>query len=316
MPDRFRERKPLFALGLSLLLPGMGQVYSGKLRRGVLFFVASLVLPFLLLQFSVVGPEQTLVVLFALSALADPGISVWAALDAWKQAKRSERNYRLKAYNRLVIYILAVVGLYLLIFALIPGLRKLEFLAVPYRKLTADMAPTILPGDLVLVDQRMDHASENLGLRRGELIVLKSPLDKKLHVVKRVIGLPGDEVELRGMELYINGEKLTSPEPPSPQGGEDENAGKETVAVHEKSDSGGYTVLYIEGKERKDFRISVSAGTCFVLGDNRDISADSRHWGSIALQDVLARARLVYFSRDPQGGVRWGRIVKSLRNTQ
>jgi signal peptidase I len=264
---------------------------------------------------SVVGPDQALIALLALSVIADPGISIWAGVDAWKLAKRSERNYRLKIYNRLSIYVLLVVGLNLLVFALMAGWRRLELLAVPYRVPTASMAPTLLPGEFVLVDQRLDRSSKDLGLRRGELVVLKLPRDKKSHVAKRVIGLPGDEVELRGMELYVNGIKLTSPEPPFPEGRDDEKAGKDTVAVHEKSDSGGYTVLYIKGKEREDFRISVPDGGCFVLGDNRDISADSRHWGSIALADVLARARIVYFSRDPNGGVRWGRIGKSLKNT-
>lgn len=312
----FRERKPLFALALSFLLTGMGQVYNGKLRKGILFFAASLIVPFLLFQLSVVGPDQTLIVLFALFLIAEPGIFVWAALDAWKQAKRLGKNYRLKIYNKLFVYILLVVGLNLLVFALIAGWRKLEFLAVPYRQATASMAPTILPGDLILADHRIDHSSENLGLRRGELVVFKLPRDKKLRVVKRVIGLPGDEIELRGMELYVNEKKWTAQEAPPPEGWEAESDGKKIIAFYEQGDSGAYRVLYFEGTARDDFRISVPEGCCFVLGDNRDISADSRHWGGIALNDIVARARIVYFSRDPKGGVRWGRIGKSLENTK
>jgi len=310
----FRERKPLFALALSFLVTGMGQVYNGKLRKGILFFAASLVVPFLLFQLSVVGPDQTMMVLLALSLLADPGLSVWAALDAWKQAKRSGKDYRLKVYNKLPVYILLIAGLYLLVFALMTGWRKLEFLAVPYRQATASMAPTILPGDLILADHRIDHSSENLGLRRGELVVFKLPQDKKLHVVKRIIGFPGDEIELRGMELYVNGIKRTSQETPPPEGREAESDGKKILAFYEKGDSGAYKVYYSKETTRSDFRISVPEGCCFVLGDNRDISADSRHWGAIALDDIIARPRIVYFSRDPAGGVRWDRIGKRLEN--
>jgi len=310
----FRERKPLFALALSFLLTGMGQVYNGKLRKGILFFTASLIVPFLLFQLSVVGPDQILIVLFALFLIADPGISVWAALDAWKQAQRSERNYRLKIYNKLYVYILLIVGLNFLVFALIAGWQKIEILASPYRQVTGSMAPTILPGDFVLAGRRVGHSSENLGLRRGELVIFKLPRDKKLRVVKRIIGLPGDEIELRGMELFVNGIKCTSRETPPPEGREAESDGKKIIAFYEKGDSGAYRVLYFEGTARDDFRISVPEGCCFVLGDNRDISADSRHWGSIALNDIVARPRIIYFSLDPKGGVRWGRIGKSLEN--
>jgi len=312
----FRERKPLFALALSFLLTGMGQVYNGKPRKGILFFAASLVLPILLFQLSVVGPDQTLIALLALSFAAELGLFIWAALDAWKQAKRLGKNYRLRIYNKLLVYILLAVGLNLLVFGRIVDWRKLEYLAVPYRNATEAMAPTILPGDLVLADKRIDHSTENLGLRRGELVVFKLPRNKKLHVVKRIIGLPGDEIELRGMELYVNGIKRVSQETPSPEGGADENAGKDIVTVLEMGDPGGYTVFYSKGTAREDFKIFVPDGRCYVLGDNRDNSADSRHWGSIALDDIVARARIVYFSRDPAGGVRWDRIGRRLKNTK
>jgi signal peptidase I len=311
-----RERKPLFALALSFLLTGMGQVYNGKPRKGILFFAASLVLPFLLFQLSVAGPAQTLIVLFALAFAADLGLFIWAALDAWRDAKRLGKNYRLKIYNKLIVYVLLVVGLILLLFGRIIDWRKLQFLAVPYRVETEAMAPTILPGDLILADERIDHSSENLGLRRGELVVFKLPQDKKLRVVKRIIGLPGDEIELRGMELYVNGIKRTAQEAPPPEDQKPESAGKDIIAIYEKGDSGVYGVYYFGRTKRNDFRISVPEGRCFVLGDNRDNSADSRHWGGIALDDIVARARIVYFSLDPKGGVRWGRIGKSLENSK
>jgi signal peptidase I len=288
----------------------MGQVYNGKLRRGILFFAASIVLPFLLFQLSVVGPDQTLIVFLALAFAADLGLFIWAALDAWKDAKRLGKSYRLKIYNKFFVYILLVVGLNLLFFARIVDWRKLQFWAVPYRVATEAMAPTILAGDLVLADGRIDHSSENLGLKRGELVVFKFPPDKKRHVEKRVIGLPGDEIELRGMELFVNGKKWTAQEMPPPEGTEPASAGKGIIALYEKGDSGVYGVYYFKEAARNDVRISVPEGRCFVLGDNRDNSADSRHWGSIPLNDIIARVRFVYFSLDPKGGVRWGRIGK------
>jgi len=309
----FRERKPLFALALSFFLTGMGQVYNGKLRKGILFFAASLVLPFLLFQLSVAGPGQAPIVLLALAFVADPGLSVWAAINAWKEAKRLGKGYRLKVYNKLPVYILLVVGLSLL-FGRFVDWRKYEFWTAPYRMATGSMMPTILGGDFVLTDKRIDRSSENSGLRRGELVVFKFPRDKTVHFVFRIIGLPGDEIELRGMELYVNGKKWTAGEAPLPEDRGPEGPRNGMIAFYEQSDTGAYKVYYSKETTRSDFRISVPEGCCFVLGDNRDISADSRHWGAIALDDIIARPRIVYFSRDPAGGVRWDRIGKRLEN--
>ena len=310
--DKFRERKPLFAVALSFLLTGLGQVYNGKLRKGIFFILASFILPFLFFQLSVLWPGQILMAFLVLSLASDPGIFIWAARDAWKQAKRTEKSYKLKAYNRLYVYILLVVVPALFSFGLIVNQQKICFFALPYRMQTESMAPTILPGDLIMTDKRIDHTSKNLGLKRGELVVFKYPRDKNKHFIMRIIGLPGDEIELRGMALYVNGKKWTAQEVPQLEGTGDENIKTGTIAFYEKGDSGTYRVFYLQGTAREDFSISVPEGCCFVLGDNRDISADSRHWGNVPLDDIVSRARLVYFSIAPEGGVRWSRIGKVL----
>ena len=163
-----------------------------------------------------------------------------------------------------------------------------------------------------MADKRIDHASKNLGLKRGELVVFKYPRNKKIFFIKRVIGLPGDEIALRGMELYVNGKKWTVQEVPQLEGRADENIKKGTIAFYEKGDSGTYIVSYLQGTARKDLSVSVPEGCCFVLGDNRDNSADSRHWGNVPLNDIVSRARLVYFSTALEGGVRWSRIGRVL----
>jgi signal peptidase I len=177
---------------------------------------------------------------------------------------------------------------------------------------TESMAPTVLRGDWIMADKRIDHASKNLGLKRGELVVFKYPRDKNLNFIKRIIGLPGDKIELRGMELYVNGIKWTVQGVPRLEGRGDENIKNGTMAFYEKGDSGAYRVFYLQGATREDLSVSVPEGCCFVLGDNRDNSADSRHWGYVPLVDIVSKPRLVYFSINPEGGVRWGRIGKLL----
>jgi signal peptidase I len=114
------------------------------------------------------------------------------------------------------------------------------------------------------------------------------------------------------MELYVNGIKWTAQGVPQLKGRGDEDIKKGTIAFYEKGDSGTYGVFYLQGATRNDISVSVPEGCCFVLGDNRDNSADSRHWGYVPLIDIVSKPRLVYFSINPEGGVRWGRIGKLL----
>jgi len=311
---RFRERKPLFALALSFFMTGLGHVYNGKPRKGVLFFLASSLIPLLLSQMSVVGRGLFPLATLGLSVAASLGIYVWAAVDAWKLAKRSGKNYRLKAYNKLALYIVLVVGSNLLSYGAIVDLEGVFFWAAPYRIPTGAMAPTILQGDFIMADRRVDHSAENHGLQRGELVIFKYPLDKNRVFVKRIVGLPGDEITIKGRELSVNGKSRTGKEVPREERARLHLTQDDKTAFYEESDSGTYIVQFFEGVERKDMAITVPEGSCFVLGDNRDNSMDSRHWGAVPLNDVVARAKQIYFSIDPDDGIRWERIGKPLEN--
>ena len=310
--NKFQERKPLIALALSLFLTGLGQVYNGKLKKGILLFLISIIFPLLLFQLSVVGPDKMLIVFLLLSLLTGLGIYIWAALDAWKQSKRAGKNYTLKIYTKLYVYILLIILVNLFSFGRIFDWQKICFFALPYRMSTGSMIPTVLPGDFIMTDRRIDHSAENHDLKRGELVVFKYPKNKKKHFIKRVIGLPGDEIEINGIELYVNGEKRTGKEASYLVVRQVENFQKETVAFYEEGDSGPYVVFFLESTPRGNLSVAVPEGYCFVLGDNRDNSADSRHWGMVPLNDVIARARQLYFSVNPEGGIRWGRIGKLL----
>ena len=256
---KLKKRKPLFALALSLFLTGLGHLYNGKPRKGFIIFLIYSIIPFLFFQLSVLGSGQMLILFLLLSILTSLGIYVWAAVDAWKDAKRIGENYILRFYNKLYIYILLIILLSFFPLGKIVDLSKVCFFAKPYRIITGSMAPTMLRGDLVMTDGRIDRSAPNYGLKKGELIVFKYPKDKTKHFVKRIIGLSGDKIEM------------------------------------------------------KDLSMTVPEGYCFVVGDNRENSMDSRHWGPIPLDDVVARAKVVYFSFDPEGGIRWGRIGKLLR---
>ena len=305
------ERKPLFALALSLLLTGLGHIYNGKPFRGILFFISSVVFPLVMLQLSVVGSDHLTIVFLSGSFLTSIVIYIWAAVDSVRLSRHTGASYILKSYNKLWIYLLFILSVNFIIYGPLFDSENLGLHAKPFKSMTRSMLPNLLPGDLVIVDSRVDRSSETLGLKRGELVVFWQNKTRKMPFVKRIIGLPGDDIEMKGMQLFINGKKRTIGKVPLAMEERASSTGEKTVSFYEQGDAGNYCVDYYEGWEREDLRKTVPAGHFFVLGDSRDNSIDSRQWGMIPFHSVEGSVRQIYFSKDPDGGIRWQRIGKT-----
>lgn len=153
--------------------------------------------------------------------------------------------------------------------------------------------------------------------RRGDVVVFKLPRDTRQLYIKRVVGLPGDRVELRGGQVWVNGRALArrtlgrmeDPEAP----------GVVVAEVLETASGGRSYVTYDRGPHEAgdDFGpIVVPAGHYFMLGDNRDNSLDSRYWGFVPDSLVRGQPFLVYYSYAPDSSqplswltrIRWKRL--------
>jgi signal peptidase I len=159
--------------------------------------------------------------------------------------------------------------------------------------------------------------------KRGDIIVFKYPLDPGTDYIKRVVGLPGDVIEMRQEELYINGKAVPRERVPLPchysesgHGGEDHNC--ETWV--ESLDGRKHETIQEPMRGPRDFeRKVVPAGHVFVMGDNRDNSSDSRVWGTVDRDLIKGKALIVWWSRNAadEGGflksVRWGRFFQVVR---
>jgi signal peptidase I len=141
-------------------------------------------------------------------------------------------------------------------------------------------------------------------IRRGAIAVFLYPNDRTTLFVKRIVGLPGDRIEMDGTSVKVNGINI--------RGEELRDLGDPTLnrllddhqAFRESSDQGGYTVLWRKDGKREPFSAVVPNGQVFVLGDNRDVSHDSRHFGTLPIADVTGLARQVWFSADAHDGIR------------
>lgn len=150
------------------------------------------------------------------------------------------------------------------------------------------MVPTLLPGDQVIVHRAAYHTAAP---QRGDIVLYRYPDEEGKRLLHRVIGLPGDQIEIRAQRLSVNGDVVTEP-----------------YVQHTDQP-------LVPGNVRDHVGpIRVPPDTYFVLGDNREESLDSRFLGSISQAHILGRVVYVHWSVDPSTrSPRWERLNQSLR---
>jgi signal peptidase I len=210
-----------------------------------------------------------------------------------------------------------------IIIAIVLALVIRTFVVQAFKIPSSSMEDTLLVGDHILVNKLsyglqipfLDAKVPDFGLMsdpaRGDIIVFPFPRDPARDFIKRVVAVPGDRIEVRHHRVYINGEPLKEP--------------------------------YVKLDERAAMHPSrfshwgpevVPPGKLFVMGDNRDNSADGRDWGFLDSSQVKGRAFIIYWSWDSSepkifwlgniipipnpkavllDGIRWGRIGKLLQ---
>jgi signal peptidase I len=166
---------------------------------------------------------------------------------------------------------------------------------------SGSMIETLTVGDHILVNKFLygvkipftDEILIPVGKpRRGDVIVFKYPQDESKDFIKRVIGEPGDVVEIRNKQVYVNQKSLDEP-----------------YAIHQDA------VVYTREAQPRDYYgpITVPQDSYFVMGDNRDHSMDSRYWGFVKLNKIKGKAFLIYWSWDKSHyWVRWKRIAHAI----
>lgn len=191
-----------------------------------------------------------------------------------------------------------------IIIAILIALFIRTFIVQAFDIPSGSMKPTLLPGDYILVNKfiygiRIPFTDKKIlsyeHPNRGDVIVFIYPKNPSEDFIKRVIGLPGETVQIIAGKIYINNELISDPwgyfdtkEPPG----------------------------FIEQVENFG-PIVVAQDSLFVMGDNRNNSADSRFWGTLPLKDVLGEAFIIYFSWDGKAEkmldkIRWSRIGKPI----
>jgi signal peptidase I len=202
------------------------------------------------------------------------------------------------------------------------------FLIHTFVIISGSMEDTLLVGDLLLVNRaalgspvpgtswRVPGYSEP---RRGDVLVFDPPHEENLKLVKRLIGLPGDTLAMVDKQLFVNGEPLAEPYAQH-EGGAEDAYHPWMVWQEEYVLPGAGNGTYRPTRDNWG-PLVVPEGHYFMLGDNRDLSLDSRYWGLLERWRLEGRAVFIYFSYDKQSlqpfpwirEVRWDRIGDLIR---
>ena len=198
-----------------------------------------------------------------------------------------------------------------ILIAVILALFARTFVVQAFKIPTGSMEPNLLIGDHLLVNKFVFSPGSALErallpkreIRRGDIIVFKYPEEPDRDFIKRVIGLPGETIELKNKKVHVNGTPLDEPYahflfPPGAAGEAKPWDLRETFGP-----------------------VTVPPDQLFMMGDNRDNSQDSRFWGFLPLSYVKGRAVVIYWSFDEAAGapanvfarIRWNRLLNQIR---
>lgn len=229
----------------------------------------------------------------------------------------------------------------LIIFFLVLTFRSVVF--EPFKIPTGSMIPTLKIGDFILVNKfsygfKLPFSDLTVGsfnldpvylfgesqVRRGDIIVFKYPKDPSINYIKRVIGLPGESIEIKNKVVYINGNPLKTLKV---------DKSSYMKSMDEKFRDNNFEFFKVEqGKESFVYQVDkdnffkvdyaqrkIPEGHYFVMGDNRDFSYDSRYWGVVPHKNIKGKAFLVWMSisssANPEEGMsirfdRMGELIK------
>ncbi len=191
-------------------------------------------------------------------------------------------------------YLFGLGGILLLFFCVfvLVGFVFNRVLSVP----TGAMANTIIPGEHIVTSRFYSE------IKRGDIMVFKYPGDPKIPYIKRVIGMPGETILIRGQKVFINNQELQEKRVQCEILQDD----KAPLKEFSTEGTGNYSTYYDKNREPdyashgKKYGVkepfTIPAGEYFVMGDSRDNSLDSRYWGTVKTDAMLFKAKSIFSS--------------------
>lgn len=255
-----KKRSPIWTAVLSLIMPGLGHVYAGELRKGL--SLISVEYGVILLA-GVFGILSTFYGIASFIVLAI-GFYLFVVISSVRLALKN-KEYQLQSYNRWYWY-LAIFVVISVIANILLSSRGDILGYETYRIPAKSMEPTLQVGDFITVNTRYQQP------KVGDIIVFLYPKDRNIPYVKRVAALGNDTVSINNGIVTRNGNT------------------ENLLFVPENKRQKDFSISM---EERQ-----VPENEVFLLGDWRDNSNDSRFWGTVPVTDVIGKVSHIWFSKD------------------
>ena len=279
-----KSRKAWVAGLLTFLSIGLGHVYVGKAKGGLLLFLGQGIL-FIIYALLLIASPLIVLILF----IGCAGIYfIFCLLDAIKIARQNKAEYQLRRFNRWYFYLTYWVIASFIIQPIVAAGFK-EYVIQAYKIPAGSMLPTLKIGDMILVDKYIYKMQKP---KRGDVVVFEFPKDPAIEYIKRIIAIGGDTIEIKNKNLYLNGAQQ-----------------KEISVIYTSN-----KVFASNENPRDNLKlITVPQNAVFLMGDNRDNSFDSRFWGTVSQDKIKGKAICFYWSWDNMNSkIRWDRIGKTI----
>ncbi|MEE9334594.1 MAG: signal peptidase I [Granulosicoccaceae bacterium] len=252
-------RRPIFAVLLSVLAPGLGHVYAGSLKKGLLLSVFAFVA---LLNAGMMFDLSTFYATVLLR-LGLVGFYLYVFISVFLLARKN-KAYTLKKFNRWYIYLAMFVVLASLANVFVAHANSILG-TTTFRIVSNSMAPTVQQGDFISVDTRYSVPVV------GDVVVFVYPKDRSKDYVFRIAAIGGDTISIKDGIVTLNGQAESAL----------------NVAISRRQSKPSVSMD----------RLAIPEDEIFVLGDWRDNSNDSRYWGTVPVGDIVGKVRSIWFSK-------------------
>jgi signal peptidase I len=275
------KRNVFITIILSMLQPGLGHIYLGKFKMGVLLYFLINMLGLIIIFTGLIETFTGLSIILIVSLIISFAVIIHSIF-----LYKNNKQIKSKSYSKWYFYLFILV----LMFIIDKGIYKIfKFYYQPSKVASISMENAVLSGDWILCD---NFYYNKHNVVRNDIVVFE-PKGSSKKTISRVIGLPGDTVEIVNKNIFINNTKLEQPY----------TKYIDDQVIPSTIENVRFKIIWEENEVRKFMgtrdnfnKFVVPENSFFVMGDNRDVSKDSRYLGCIQRNKILGKPSYIYYS--------------------